>query len=525
MKNLAIGVMMMCSVFGASSQSKFNNPILPGFYPDPSICRVNNDYYLVNSSFEYFPGVPIFHSKDLVNWEQIGHCLTTDEQLPLQKARFSGGIYAPTIRYNKGTYYMVTTNVSSLGNFYVTAKNPAGPWSEPIKVKQGGIDPTIFWDEDGKTYFMSTMDNKIFMSEINIENGELLNKPVAVWGGTGGRYPEAPHVYKKDGYYYLLIAEGGTEYAHMITIARSKNIYGPYESCPRNPILTHCRVEAQSNPIQGTGHGDLVQAQDGSWWIVFLAFRPNVDTNHLLGRETYLAPVEWDKDGWPIVNGGKPVTLDMNCKLPVQAVQSQNFDNKEEFDGKEVAMIWNYLRNPNRSNYSLSERKGFMRLKGDTIYIDQNDSPTFIGRRQQHMNFEATAKIEIKQICEKDRSGLSVYMNSNNHYSVFITEENNQRYVCLEYKLGKIKHIEKKIPVGISPILLKAEGKAEFYSFYYSEDEGKTFKFLGEADTRYLSKETNNVFTGVYIGLFAESAQKPGSIIADVDWFDYREKK
>lgn len=182
MKNLAIGVMMMCSVFGASSQSKFNNPILPGFYPDPSICRVNNDYYLVNSSFEYFPGVPIFHSKDLVNWKQIGHCLTTDEQLPLQKARFSGGIYAPTIRYNKGTYYMVTTNVSFLGNFYVTAKNPAGPWSEPIKVKQGGIDPTIFWDEDGKTYFMSTMDNKIFMSEINIENGELLNKPVAVWG-------------------------------------------------------------------------------------------------------------------------------------------------------------------------------------------------------------------------------------------------------------------------------------------------------------------------------------------------------
>lgn len=254
----------------------YKNPVIPGFYPDPSVCRVGNDYYLVTSSFEYFPGVPVFHSKDLINWKQIGHCLTRDSQLNLDKCYFSAGIYAPTIRYHDGVFYMVTTNVSGSGNFYVSATDPAGEWSDPIWVKQGGIDPTLFWDDDGTCYFMSNggFEGGTAISKIDIATGKLLSEPVTVWLGEGGRFPEAPHIYKKDGYYYLLIAEGGTEYAHAVTIARSKNIFGPYESCPSNPILTHSKRSAQNSPIQGVGHADLIQAHDGSWWAVFLGFRP-----------------------------------------------------------------------------------------------------------------------------------------------------------------------------------------------------------------------------------------------------------
>lgn len=248
----------------------YKNPVISGFYPDPSVCRNGDDYYLVTSTFQYFPGVPVFHSKDLVNWKQIGHCLTRKTQLPLDNCRSSGGIYAPTIRYHNGTYYMVTTNVTGGGNFYVTTDNPSGEWSDPVWVKQGGIDPTIFFDDNGEVFFTSTGNNEIVLSKIDIKTGKLLSDIKSIWAGTGGRYPEAPHIYKLNGWYYLLIAEGGTEYGHMVTIARSKNIWGPYESNPENPILTHRTRFGQYNPIQGTGHADIIQAHDNSWWMVFL---------------------------------------------------------------------------------------------------------------------------------------------------------------------------------------------------------------------------------------------------------------
>lgn len=274
----------------------FSNPIIPGFYPDPSMCRVGNDYYLVTSTFEYFPGVPLFHSRDLIHWRQIGHCLTRSSQLPLEKAGSSGGIYAPTLRYHNGKFYMVTTNVA-VGNFFVYADDPAGEWSEPVWLEHKGIDPSLFFDDDGKVYFTWTTDNQIWQCEIDINTGATLTKPRPIWSGTGGRYPEAPHLYKINGTYYLLIAEGGTEYGHMVTLARADSPWGSFESCPHNPILTHRHRGA--NPIQGTGHADLVEAHDGSWWMVFLAFRTlaHYQNFHHLGRETFLAPVKWDEAG------------------------------------------------------------------------------------------------------------------------------------------------------------------------------------------------------------------------------------
>ncbi len=240
------------------AQISYKNPVIPGFYSDPSICRVGDDYYMVHSSFGYFPGVPIFHSKNLVNWEQIGYVLTSKNQVNLDKAGITMGIFAATIRYHDGLFYMITTNIlEKQGAFYVTAKDPKGPWSDPIWTEAEGIDPCFFFDEDGKTYITSTVNwgtnikEGIHLLEIDPKTGKSLAKPKLLWEGTGGRYPEGPHLFRKDGYYYLMIAEGGTEFGHKETIARSKYLEGPYNRNPANPIATHVNMNAETSPIQG----------------------------------------------------------------------------------------------------------------------------------------------------------------------------------------------------------------------------------------------------------------------------------
>ncbi|MBN2775176.1 MAG: glycoside hydrolase family 43 protein, partial [Prolixibacteraceae bacterium] len=292
---------------GPDEPATFHNPVIPGFHSDPSICRVGDDYYLITSTFEYFPGVPVYHSKDLVNWDLIGYCLDRKEQIPR-----GINIYAATIRYHEGIFYMITTNITGGGNFYVTATNPAGPWSDPVWLSGvPGIDPDLFWDEDGKSYIISSEFN---LFEVDLEAGKLLTEGEKIWNGTGGRYAEGPHIYKKDGFYYLMAAEGGTEEAHSETIARSHNIWGPYTENPASPILAHANAAGQQSPIQGVGHADIIQAHDDSWWIVFHGYRTiSYPVHHLLGRETCLAPVSWPKNGWPVVNGNGVVFEKMTC--------------------------------------------------------------------------------------------------------------------------------------------------------------------------------------------------------------------
>ena len=499
------------------AQSGFRNPVIPGFYPDPSVCRVGGDFYLVTSSFEYSPGVPVFRSKDLINWTQVGHCLTRPSQLPLKDAAVSGGIYAPTIRYNDGVYYMVTTNVSGRGNFYVFTKDPAREWSEPIWVEQGGIDPTIFF-ENGKAYFISIPDG-IQICEIDIKTGKKLSPSKVLWRGTGGRYPEAPHVYKKDNWYYLLIAEGGTEYGHKITIARSRNLEGPYAENPANPILTHINQNAQTNPIQGVGHGDFVQAQDGSWWVVFLGFRPQSGTHHLLGRETFLSPMSWERNAWPVINGNGTVDLHMNCStLPLYPVTSPSI--RSDFNDPELSMEWCYLRNPNLANYSLKERKGYLRLKPTVTTLDDLSSPTFVGRRQQHINFTATAELNFQRAVVGDEAGMTVFMNNNFHYDFCVSRLNNRTRLILKFRLGAMSHVEKDLLLDSEPVSLRITGTPDYYYFAYSSDN-KTFKPIGRMDTRLLSTETAGGFTGIFLGLYATAIKEYSTLLADFNWFDY----
>ncbi len=418
------------SCFG---QEGYSNPVIPGFYPDPSVCKAGDDYYLVNSTFEYFPGVPVFHSKDLVNWKQIGNCLTRESQLDLKNCAPSGGIYAPTIRYHEGTFYMITTNVCDKGNFVVHTENPAGEWSEPVWLKQGGIDPSLYF-EDGKCYLVSNPDMGIFLCEINPMTGEQLTASKRIWNGTGGRHPEGPHIYKKDGWYYLLISEGGTEYGHKVTIARSRDIDGTYESNPANPILTHINQNAQNNPIQGTGHADFIEAEDGSWWMVCLAFRPQTGSHHLLGRETFLAPVRWDKNAWPVVNGDGTIALQMDVPtLPQYSVAPK--PARTTFESGKLSPEWIHLRNPKAENYSFTPQ-GMLRLKMTPVSLNSMDSPTFVGRRQQHIDFTASTSVELQKARPQDEAGLTVFMENHSHYDLSVRQDaGKQQSVILRYRL------------------------------------------------------------------------------------------
>lgn len=518
-------------VNSAAFAQGYKNPVIPGFYPDPSICRVGEDYYLVNSSFEYFPGVPIWHSTDMVHWEQIGNVLNRASQLPLTNCKPSNGIYAPTIRYNKGKFYMVVTLVSgnrAYENFYVTATNPAGPWSEPIKVDQNGIDPSLFWDEDGKVYFQSNRATKssdpraIYQSEIDIKTGKRLSEIKTLWDGSGGSYVEGPHLYKKDGYYYLLTAEGGTAYGHTVAIGRSKSVWGPFESCPQNPILTNRMSYSQ---LQGTGHGDIVQATDGTWWMVHLAFRPAVDGIHFIGRETCLTPMEWNSGEWPVVNGNgqtdvvitkTPPNYNAQIPQPFGASVVTNFDVPLGFE-------WLYLRNPNSSNYSLNERAGFLRLKGAAASLNDWDSPTMIARRQQHFDFTASANIDFNPKQINEEAGLTIMMDNRFHYDLFISTVNGKRVINLRYTLDALKQITSQMPVPDGEVELIVKGDKKRYSFCYKTSNGKEVE-MGQLNTRFLGTEVSGGYNGVIIGMYATGNGKPAAANADLDWFKYQPK-
>lgn len=485
----------------------YRNPVIKGFHPDPSICRAGDDYYLVNSSFEYFPGVPLFHSKDLVNWEQIGHVLTRPSQLQIKGGNVWGGIYAPTIRYHDGVFYMITTHTGNRGNFLVYTDNPRGKWSDPVWIEQGGIDPSLYF-ENGKCYLVSNPNDAIWMSEINPKTGKLLTKPRVIWRGTGGRYPEGPHLYKKDGWYYLMISEGGTEFGHKVTIARSRNIEGPYESNPNNPILTHINQNAQTNPIQGVGHADLVEAHDGSWWMVHLGFRIQDGQHHVLGRETFLAPVEWNKDGWPVVNGNGTVSERME-NVKTLPLQPHRYKVRTDFEKNEWGLEWNWIGNPDTTKYDLTARKGFLRLHAASLKLDSMGSPTFVGRRQEDIRFQATTAVQPHG---EVAAGITAYMAPGAHYDLYVAHST----LHLRYRIGDLCH-DRTTDIRVdSTAYLRIEGSNTHYIFSYSSD-GKDYKEIDRMNVKYLSSETYGGFTGVYLGLFAE-----GKSSADFGWFTYR---
>lgn len=499
---------------------KYKNPVLPGFYPDPSVCRADNDFYLVTSSFEYFPGVPIFHSRDLVNWKQIGHVLDRKSQLPLENAQCYSGIYAPTIRYHEGTFYMTTTNTSGVKNFIVTAKNPEGPWSEPIPVAQEGIDPSLIFAPDGKVYYTTSAGGAL-QSIIDVKTGKMLTEPELIWKGTGGRYPEAPHLYLINGWYYLMLAEGGTGYEHMVTMARSKSPWGPFEPCLRNPLLTHRSLPSQ---IRATGHADLIEA-GGNWFAVFLAIRTaGYDDTHNIGRETFLCPVSWHEDGFPVFGNNGEAAAEMES--PLESRPQVETPAREDFDAKVLPFHWIYLRNPDDKLYSLTARPGFIRLLGSKDSLFDIASPAWLGRRQCHHNLRIMTRVEFKPEGDNEEAGLTVRKNENHHYEIYITLRNGKKCVVLRKSIADMRTEAVCVELPETKqrsCVLAVDADVNNYTFLYGSSEND-LAVLGKGITRYLSSEIAGGFTGVCMAMYASGNGKPCKNPADFDWFEYKIK-
>lgn len=385
---------------------KYKNPVISGFYPDPSVCAANGKYYMVCSSFQYFPGVPLFESEDLVNWKQLGYVLTRKSQVMLENIGSSGGVFAPTIRYHEGRFYMVTTNDTTHQNFYVYTDDIYKEWSDPIYVAQGGIDPSLYF-EDGHVYFMSNgCDDAgvggVTQCEIDIATGKKLSESKCIWKGSGGRFLESPHLYRIGGFYYLMAAEGGTEYGHMITYARGTSVWGPFENYARNPVLTN-RNKAPFI-IQGIGHGDLIRDDNGEWHILCLGFRQMHMWRpyHTLGREVFLIPVRFDEDGW--FHAGTDGTADFEYELT--GTFSQQVKKEYTFENTDFGIDWCYLRHPDESRYELSADRAVLYGGRDTL--DDVASPTFLAMRQKDFAFRLSVLLKLEELsaAESDAAAL-----------------------------------------------------------------------------------------------------------------------
>ncbi|MFG6198376.1 glycoside hydrolase family 43 protein [Nonomuraea sp. JJY05] len=493
----------------------YDNPVVAGFHPDPSVCRVGEDYYLVCSSFEYFPGVPIFHSRDLVHWRQIGNVLDRPAQLNLPPdVSASGGIYAPTIRHHDGRFYLITTNVLAGGNFIVTAERPEGPWSDPVWIDLPGIDPDLTWDEDGACWcaFSGTQ-----VARIDPAEGKVLEGPYQVWSGTGGKYPEAPHLYQVDGWWYLLMSEGGTERGHAVSIARARSPRGPFEPGPVNPILTH---RGTDRPIQSTGHADLVRAADGTWWMVLLGTRPRGYTPEyqVLGRETFLTPVRWE-DGWPVVG-----PVEERHPAPAAWHPLPPEPARDDFDEPSLRHGWISPRGRPDGSWSLTERPGRLTLHATGPTLDR-PGHTFVGRRQQHHDCRVTALLEPGA----GTAGVSVRMDEAHHYDL----EVQGGLVRVVARIGPLRQCLAERPVPAGPLTLALDLRTRDIlppSVISPADEpvgvsGRgpdTIAFsvdgavLAELDGRYLSTEVATGFTGRVIGMYVTEGS------ASFDWFDYQ---
>ncbi len=511
----------------------FRNPILPGFYPDPSICRVKDDYYLVTSTFEYFPGLPIFHSRDLIHWHQIGHVLERASQLPLEGIAASKGPYAPTLRYAGGVFYVINTLVegqTKSGNFIVTATNPAGPWSEPYWLKNApGIDPSLFFDEDGRAWYVGNRmamhsqyqgHTEIWLQELDVKQMRLIGQPQVLWDGALKKaiWAEAPHIYKINGYYYLMIAEGGTAHNHAVTIARSEKITGRYEVNPRNPILTH-RHLGLDYPIVGTGHADLVDTPSGEWWMVCLAMRPYGGYFYNLGRETFLTPVRWEED-WPVVSPG---IGRVELSYPAPDLPEQTWPEvpaRDDFDSLTLALQWNFLRSPSDEFANLSERPGYLRLRLRPQRISEQSNPSFVGRRQQHIHFTARTKLEFTPQSQNECAGLALIQNNNFHFLFVVTQGNNPVVRLIKRAQG-MEVILAEQPIQAGEIQVKVEAHEQAYNFYFSEQRDEWYAVAENVDGRILSTPVAGGFVGAYIAMYASSNGRPSSNYADFDWFEY----
>jgi xylan 1,4-beta-xylosidase len=488
----------------------YSNPVISGFYPDPSVVRVDEDYYLATSSFEYFPGVPIFHSKDLIHWKQIGNALTRNSQLDLSEQKSSDGIFAPTIRYHQGIFYLITTDVRGIKNFVVTAADPAGPWSDPILIPHANIDPSLMFDDDGKVYVTSQAgfgaDSHIIQFEINIKTGEALSEPVVICRGDGGVWTEGPHLYKIKGLYYLLCACGGTGRDHRSLVGKSTSPYGPFEMCPE-PILTHNQLP--EHELQNLGHADFVDDPEGNWWAVFLGVRQINNTYSVLGREIFLAPVTWTSEGWPLIDNNEgTVSRTMSAEHKDIESEAAILNTKETFKGP-LDPSWAFIRMIDEQHISLTKRQGVLSLYGKAYTLNDDAVPTvFAGKRQQHHRMTASVLMEFMPRNYGEEAGLAARLHEEAHCKIAIKQEYNQKYIIAASQHGKAYTVHASKPLETPKVYLQIRSDEKSYQLAYSID-GLSWIQLCSVEASILSADVNGGFTGVVIGMYATGNGKP----------------
>ena len=514
-------------------ENQARNPILAGYYPDPSIVKVDTEYYLVNSSFTHFPGIPIFRSQDLVNWTQIGNVIDRPDMLDFSGLTVSRGVFAPTIEFHDGLFYVINTCVDCGGNFIVTARDPAGPWSDPQWLPHvGGIDPSLFFDEDGKVYILNNDapegeplyegHRAIWIREVDAETFEPIGEAVvAVNGGVDlSQQPvwiEGPHLYKVDGTYYLSAAEGGTGPQHSQVVLMADSPMGPFTPHPDNPVLTQRDLpEDRPNPITSVGHVDFTQDDDGNWWAVFLGTRPYQGNEYNTGRETFLMPATWENGAPRITEPGEVMSYVVERPaLPAQSPGplplTGNFTYTDEFDEAALPMHWLMVRTPSEQWYRLGE--GNLFLSPDAEPIGTAGQPNFLGRRQQHTNAEAVTEVSFTARAPGAEAGIAAFQNDAAYYTLGASvDADGTPVVRLRKRFGddmpETGEVVAEVPAASGngePLKLKIVARGPELDFYQSGTEGNWQSVALEQDGTILSTDKAGGFVGTLFGVYAQN--------------------
>jgi len=507
--------------------NEFNNPILPGYHPDPSICRVGDDYYLVNSSFVWYPGLPIYHSKDLVNWQLIGHGINRPDVLDFNGLPETFGIFAPTIRYHDGLFYIITTCVRCEQNFYITASDPAGPWSDPVWLTDApGIDPSLFWD-NGKCYYTGQYNLKrkeqdwknqsvVYNQELDLEQGKLVGERHVLTSGHANNavYAEGPHIYKVNDKYVLLLSEGGTGSNHALTVHHSDSINGPYVADYVNPVLSH-RQLGQDYSVHSIGHGDLVQTQNDEWWCVMLGKR-HINSVTTLGRETFLTKIEFEGQT-PIFNPGhgKVLMIQERPDLPWTPIKKDS--EKDEFMGQILGLNWCTIRTPKESFYSVDG--GELKLKLRKEVLKRLENTSILVQRIKHHKFEATTKMSFKTSKANEQAGLVIYRSNRNHFKLLKDKES---LLLIKTYKGKDTEIE-RIPYTKTEVYLHVDANELEVQFSYGKSLN-SLKPIGAKQSLEViaGGQWDTGFNGPGIGVYATSNGLESQNEAVYDWFNYK---
>jgi xylan 1,4-beta-xylosidase len=534
MRGLTLVFLLMVLMFCACSHKApetFTNPIIPGGYPDPSIIRVDDTYYLATSSFIWFPGVPIFKSKDLVNWEKIGYALSNPEHFDTStRPGVHGGAWAPTIRYHEGLFYLTVTQRSSGASIITTATNPAGPWSKPVELhSQKGIDGSLLFDDDGKVWYCWSEDHEILLREFNMGNYSLEGDTVLLLDehmfGKDYSHIEGPHIYKLDnGEYMLLIASGGTgTNRHNISVFKSSSPKGPYTPNPKNPVLTHWESDS---PFENMGHADIVQTQNGEWWAVMLGVRPKENFT-IMDRETFLVQFDWE-DGWPVFKkheGGRMVLeTDKRPDLPWTPVNS--LPATDDFDTPELGLQYNFYRTPFKKWYSLSHKPGALRIYLQPEAMTQKANTPVIARRITQFDFDASAIVTFDPE-NNETAGLIAIMNERGQMRLEVFVSQGARFArVVTFVEGpgtpRTETVSDSIPLNDGDVKLAIEARGLEYRFFAGSANGE-LRQVGEVfHGKIISRQLPGSYSGAYVGMFATSNGDETSNFADFHSFTYK---